>query len=303
MRSAHSGLSSSLRTSIARTSRAKISASRESSIRGILWKTPASSVPPSVTRKWRCTCRLSRSPKVWMVNPLGMARWAESPCPAREHNEPLLGAVGTSDAGEPAFRIAAVKILLDHLLNDRSEKTVLPLKTTLILSQEPVEMMEEYPVKDRPLRMSRTIDSPHSGRKASRNGPMSWMRSGLPEKQEEPRLRSAIRSRKRQQSLSLVGGNGKRKGTDTTARRTILLTLGISRKFEKSTVENESEGTGFSNRFRGSATRNWRSPYSQRKILTVMARATAIKASRSAASPANRDHSWPNQSPFSMRTT
>jgi len=34
MRSAHSGLSSSLRTSIARTSRAKISAGRESSIRG-----------------------------------------------------------------------------------------------------------------------------------------------------------------------------------------------------------------------------------------------------------------------------
>jgi len=33
MRSAHSGLSSSWRTSIARTSRAKISASRESSIR------------------------------------------------------------------------------------------------------------------------------------------------------------------------------------------------------------------------------------------------------------------------------
>ena len=125
MRSAHSGLSSSLRTSIARTSRAKISASRESSIRGILWKTPASSVPPSVARKWRCTCRLIRSPKVWMVNPLGMARWAESPCPAREHNEPLLGAVGTSDAGEPAFRIAAVKILLDHLLNDRSEKPTL----------------------------------------------------------------------------------------------------------------------------------------------------------------------------------
>jgi len=114
MRSAHSGLSSSLRTSIARTSRAKISASRESSIRGILWKTPAlmnrfpvheyrrnaaSSVPPSVTRKWRCMCRLIRSPKVWMVNPLGMTRWAESPGAAREHDEPLLGAVRTPDAG------------------------------------------------------------------------------------------------------------------------------------------------------------------------------------------------------------
>jgi len=58
MRSAHSGLNSSLRTSIDRTSPAKISASRESSIRGILWKTPASFTPPSVTRKWRSTCRL-----------------------------------------------------------------------------------------------------------------------------------------------------------------------------------------------------------------------------------------------------
>jgi len=27
----------------------------------------ASSVPPSVTRKWRCMCRLIRSPKVWMA--------------------------------------------------------------------------------------------------------------------------------------------------------------------------------------------------------------------------------------------
>ena len=59
-----------------------------------------------------------------------------------------LGAVGTSDAGEPAFRIAAVKIRLDHLLDDRPEKTILPLETTLILRQEPVEMMEEYTVKD-----------------------------------------------------------------------------------------------------------------------------------------------------------
>jgi len=48
-----------------------------------------------------------------MVNPLGMTRWAESPGPAREHNEPVLGAVGTPDAGEPAAGIAAVKILLD----------------------------------------------------------------------------------------------------------------------------------------------------------------------------------------------
>ena len=46
------------------------------------------------------------------------------------------------------------------------------------------------------------------------------MRSSLPEKREEPRFRRAIRSKKRQQPLPLVGGNGKRKGTDTAARRT-----------------------------------------------------------------------------------
>jgi hypothetical protein len=163
---------------------------------------------------------LIRSPKVWMVNPLGMTRRAESPGAAGEHNEPLLPTVGTPDSGEPAAGIAAVKILLDHILDDRPEKTVLPLETTLILNQEPVEMMEKHPVEDGPLRMSRTIDSRHSGRMASRNGPMSWMRSGLPEKREEPRLRRAIRSRKRQQVLTLSGGNGKRKGTDTAARRT-----------------------------------------------------------------------------------
>ena len=57
----------------------------------------------------------------------------------------------------------------------RTAKPVLPLETTLILRQKPVEMMEEYPIKDCPLRMSRTIDSRHSRRKASRTGPMSWI--------------------------------------------------------------------------------------------------------------------------------
>jgi hypothetical protein len=75
-----------------------------------------------------------------MVKALGMTRRAEPPGAAREHNEPLLGAVRTPDAGEPAAGIAAVKILLDHLLDDRPEKTVLPLETTLLLRQEPIEM-------------------------------------------------------------------------------------------------------------------------------------------------------------------
>jgi len=55
----------------------------------------------------------------------------------------------------------------------KPEKTVLPLETTLVLRQEPVEMMRQHPVEDGPLRMLGTIDSRHSRREASRNGPTS----------------------------------------------------------------------------------------------------------------------------------
>jgi len=64
----------------------------------------------------------------------------------------------------------------------KPEKTVLPLETTLILNQEPVEMMEKHPVEDGPLRMPRTIHSRHSRGKASRNGPISWIGPRLPGK-------------------------------------------------------------------------------------------------------------------------
>jgi hypothetical protein len=63
--------------------------------------------------------------------------------------------------------------VLHDLLDDRPEKTVLSLETTLILRNELLEMIKQYPVKDRPFRMSGTIDSRHSGREASGNGPKS----------------------------------------------------------------------------------------------------------------------------------
>ena len=58
-----------------------------------------------------------------LLDPLGMTRRAESPGAAREHNDPLLPTVGTPDSSEPATGITAVEILLDHLLDDRPEKT------------------------------------------------------------------------------------------------------------------------------------------------------------------------------------
>jgi hypothetical protein len=43
--------------------------------------------------------------------------------------------------------------------------------------------MKKHPVEGGPLRMSRAIDSRHSRRKASRNGPTSPMKPDLPEKE------------------------------------------------------------------------------------------------------------------------
>jgi hypothetical protein len=37
------------------------------------------------------------------------------------------------------------------------EEAVLPLEPSLILRQKPLEMMEEHPIEDSPLRMARTI--------------------------------------------------------------------------------------------------------------------------------------------------
>jgi hypothetical protein len=54
-----------------------------------------------------------------------------------------------------------------HLLNDRPEKTIFPLESALILSQEPVKIVKKHLVEDCPFRMSRTIDSCHSKDKDS----------------------------------------------------------------------------------------------------------------------------------------
>ena len=89
-----------------------------------------------------------------------MTRRAESPGPAREHDQPLFGAVRAPDAGEPAARVAAIEVTLDDLLDDRSEKTVLLLKAALILGQETVETMKKHPLECRPLRMPGTIHQP-----------------------------------------------------------------------------------------------------------------------------------------------
>ena len=58
--------------------------------------------------------------------------------------------------------------------DDRPEKAVLPLETGLILSQEPVEIMEKHPAEDGPLQTSGTAESHHGEKRAARNEPTSW---------------------------------------------------------------------------------------------------------------------------------
>ena len=93
--------------------------------------------------------------------------------------EPLLTTVRTPEAGKPAERDAAVEVALLDFLDDRPEEALFLLETSLILGQEPVEIMKKHPVEDGPLRISRTIDSRHGGRMASRNGSKSRIRPRL----------------------------------------------------------------------------------------------------------------------------
>lgn len=64
-----------------------------------------------------------------------MAGGAEAPGFAREGQQTFRPAARTADPGKPALRVAAVEITLDHLLDDRPEKTVLPLEKFRLFDQ------------------------------------------------------------------------------------------------------------------------------------------------------------------------
>ena len=71
-----------------------------------------------------------------------MTRGAEAAGAAGEHQQVVLTTVGTADSGKPTARVAAVKIALDHLFDDRAEEAILSLEAALILAQEAVKVME-----------------------------------------------------------------------------------------------------------------------------------------------------------------
>jgi hypothetical protein len=63
-----------------------------------------------------------------------MTRWTESASLTGKHQKPLFPTVRTPDTGKAAHRIAAVQVLLYHLLDNRAEVPVLLLEAILIYS-------------------------------------------------------------------------------------------------------------------------------------------------------------------------
>jgi hypothetical protein len=67
---------------------------------------------------------------------------------------------------------------------NRSMNSLLLLEAAVVLCQEPLEMIEWYPVEDGPLRMTGTIDSRHVGKDEARIGPGSGSRLKVQNRQE-----------------------------------------------------------------------------------------------------------------------
>ena len=106
-----------------------------------------------------------------LLQPLGMTGGTEAARLARKRQQMLCPAPRAADPREPASGVAAVKILLDDILDDRTEIAISLLETLLVFRDEALEMMEQHPIEDGPLRMPRTIDSRHIGNEESRNAP------------------------------------------------------------------------------------------------------------------------------------
>jgi hypothetical protein len=66
-----------------------------------------------------------------------------------DHDLTFIGNMGgdSGDAGKAAHRIAAIQVLLDDILDYRTEIAMLLLETILIFLKELLEIIEEHPIK------------------------------------------------------------------------------------------------------------------------------------------------------------
>ncbi len=108
-----------------------------------------------------------------LLTAFSMAGRTKSARLARKHQQALLSTVWTADAGKATHRIAAVKILLNHILDHRTEEAVRSLKPILIFSKKPLEIIKKHTIEYRMFRMTLAVDPWHSTEDDSRNGPGS----------------------------------------------------------------------------------------------------------------------------------
>jgi di/tripeptidase len=106
-----------------------------------------------------------------LLKTLGMARRAKPSALAGKHQQMFLPAARAPDPSKSAAGVAAVKIALDDLLDDRPEITIVPLEPALVFGDEPLEMMKKHPVENGAFRMTRAVDSRHIGNEVPRNAP------------------------------------------------------------------------------------------------------------------------------------
>jgi hypothetical protein len=90
-------------------------------------------------------------------------------------------AVVAAHAGEPAFKVAAVEELIDHLRDDGAQEAVARLVPFLVGVQKPVKILLEALPQGRCLGSARTIDLLHHADQCIKEGVSS---NGTPLKKD-----------------------------------------------------------------------------------------------------------------------
>ncbi len=120
---------------------------------------------------WDIEEKLLPHPLAPFLTAFGMAGRTEATGFAGKHEQPLLPAVGTPNTGKATHGIATVEILLDNILDDRTEISILLLETVLIFCKKPLKTMKKDPIEDRALWVMLMVNPCHNRDKDSGNGP------------------------------------------------------------------------------------------------------------------------------------
>jgi len=90
---------------------------------------------------------MSRKRKLPRSKPAGRLSVPDDPKTSRKTIDLYAHLNQTSLKSKSTTGVAAIEVLFDHLFDDRTEKSVFPLKSALIFRDKPLEMMEQHPIE------------------------------------------------------------------------------------------------------------------------------------------------------------